>query len=186
MFFRLHELDRLVLRSKFSGIDHDVGCAIAPRELLQHPRQCDKNESVFDFDLNAFLPGDILVKVDRAAMAHGLETRAPFLDRDVAQFALSLPAALKVNGAQTKVLFKHALSRYWPPQLRARGKQGFGSPYEAWLQFREVQALSSRVFAPESPLRSLLPGASLKIVRGRPYEMWNLLTLGLWLERHVP
>ncbi|MDH3380843.1 MAG: asparagine synthase C-terminal domain-containing protein, partial [Gammaproteobacteria bacterium] len=142
--------------------------------------------TVFHFDWVSFLPGDILVKVDRAAMAHGLETRAPFLDRDVVEFAASLPAILKVNGSNTKVLFKHALNRYWPTSVQSRPKLGFGSPYQAWLEFPEVKNLTQRVFQEGSRLRELLPGFRPPMLQGRPYETWNLLTLGLWLERHAP
>jgi asparagine synthase (glutamine-hydrolysing) len=136
------------------------------------------------FDLLSFLPGDILVKVDRAAMAHGLETRAPFLDRDVVEFALSLPASLKATSERTKILFKSALSRFWPKGLHARGKQGFAAPYHVWLARADVQALARRVFAPGSALRALLPGVASEMHRERSYRAWNLLTLGLWLERH--
>lgn len=135
------------------------------------------------FDLTAFLPGDILVKVDRAAMAHGLETRAPFLDRDLAEFALSLPADLKVNAAETKVLFKQALAPLWPPAILSRAKQGFAGPFVPWLQRPDVTALRRRVFAADSPLRRLLPGMS-RNAEPSPHRVWSLLTLGLWLEQH--
>ena len=154
-------------------------------EYYMPPRDTTGMNSVFHFDWVSFLPGDILVKVDRAAMAHGLETRAPFLDRDLAEFAASLPAALKVNGTHTKVLFKHALNRYWPPSVQSRPKLGFGSPYQIWLGFPEVKNLTQRVFKEGSRLRGLLPGFSPAMLEGRPYETWNLLTLGLWLERHA-
>ena len=131
----------------------------------------------------SFLPGDILVKVDRAAMAHGLETRAPFLDRDLVEFSLSLPSTLKVRDGKTKILFKKALSQFWPPELRTRGKQGFASPYQAWLGFSDVRGLTEAVFARGSRLRSLLPGLTEEQKHQRNYETWNLLTLGLWLER---
>lgn len=153
-------------------------------EYYNTPDGTSGMNTVFHFDWVSFLPGDILVKVDRAAMAHGLETRAPFLDRDVVEFAASLPVALKVNGARTKILFKHALSRYWPPSVRSRPKLGFGSPYQAWLEFPEVKHLTQRVFKTGSRLRELLPGFRPAMLEGRPYETWNLLTLGLWLERH--
>jgi asparagine synthase (glutamine-hydrolysing) len=140
-------------------------------------------DKVLDFDLRAFLPGDILVKVDRAAMAHGLETRAPFLDRDLVEFALTLPSGLKVTADQTKVLFKQALARYWPEALHQRGKQGFAAPYQAWLAREDVQALVRRVFRPGAPLRQLLPGLPVISRPAHDYHTWSLLTLGLWLER---
>src|SRR3989337_490226 len=108
---------------------------------------------VLHFDLMSFLPGDTLVKVDRAAMAHGLETRAPFLDRDLVEFSLSLPSVLKVKDGETKVLFKHALKQYWPSILHKRGKQGFAAPFQEWLRFPEVKTLLQRLFADGSKLR---------------------------------
>lgn len=141
-------------------------------------------DRMFHLDLKCFLPGDILVKVDRAAMAHGLETRAPFLDRDVIEFALSLPSSLKVDGRGTKRMFKHALQRYWPEAIRGRPKQGFAAPYQRWLQRPDVRRLVQRVFAPASPLRRLLPGLGGNMARRGDYQTWCLLTLGLWLERH--
>jgi asparagine synthase (glutamine-hydrolysing) len=143
-------------------------------------------DRVLHFDLSTFLPGDILVKVDRAAMAHGLETRAPFLDRDVVEFALSLPASLKVTRSETKVLFKSALARYWPESLHRRPKQGFAAPYRTWLARSDVRSLLQHVFRANSPLRDLLPGVPSGIPTERNYGTWSLLTLGLWLERRVP
>jgi asparagine synthase (glutamine-hydrolysing) len=139
---------------------------------------------VFYFDLVSYLPGDILVKVDRAAMAHGLETRAPFLDRDLVEFTLSLPSTLKVNEGETKILFKQAFGPYWPRELRVRGKQGFAGPYQAWFSFPDVKALTRRVFASGSALRELLPGLRADEQHNHNSWTWKLLTLGLWLERH--
>lgn len=136
----------------------------------------------FYFDLTSYLPGDILVKVDRAAMAHGLETRVPFLDRDLVEFALSLPANLKVNGEETKIILRQACSQYWPPELRGRQKQGFGAPLDVWLRFPDVRALTDRVFADGSSLRNLLPGLSPEQRHRNTNQTWILLTLGLWLE----
>jgi asparagine synthase (glutamine-hydrolysing) len=137
----------------------------------------------FYFDLTCFLPGDILVKVDRAAMAHALETRAPFLDRDLAEFALSLPPDMKVDGIETKILMKSVCSKFWPPELRSRGKQGFGSPINIWLDMPDVQSLINRVFRKKSALYNLLPGITEKTRQGKNYKTWMLLTLGLWLEQ---
>jgi asparagine synthase (glutamine-hydrolysing) len=156
-----------------------------PGKYYKPPAEVAGMNEVLHFDLLSFLPGDILVKVDRAAMAHGLETRAPFLDRDLVEFALSLPSTLKVKDGETKVLFKHALKQYWPPSLHKRGKQGFAAPFQVWLGFPEIMALQHRVFADGSKLRELLPGVRPEQQNVRNYEAWNLLTLGLWLERHT-
>lgn len=136
----------------------------------------------FYFDLASYLPGDILVKVDRAAMAHGLETRAPFLDRDLAEFALSLPVSLKVDESSTKILLQEACTRYWPKELQGRHKQGFGAPIGVWLNMPEVRDMTTHVFSSGSPLRALLPGIDVRCAKRRDYKTWILLTLGLWLE----
>jgi asparagine synthase (glutamine-hydrolysing) len=135
------------------------------------------------FDLMHYLPGDILVKVDRAAMAHGLETRAPFLDRDLAEFALSLPSSLKVDEANGKRVLRAACERYWPPELHNRGKQGFGSPVGAWMRRPDVAALTRRVTGPKSKLRELLRGGVDEIVQRLDYRAWIVIALGAWLER---
>jgi asparagine synthase (glutamine-hydrolysing) len=139
----------------------------------------------FYFDVTTYLPGDILVKVDRASMAHGLETRAPFLDRDLAEFALSLPASLKVDAAgRTKIVLREACGGFWPDEVRKRDKQGFGAPYRRWLQRADVRALVARIFRRGGALRTLLPGIG-DATPGATYETWTLLTLGLWLERRA-
>ncbi|MGH9419931.1 MAG: asparagine synthase-related protein, partial [Thermoanaerobaculia bacterium] len=138
----------------------------------------------FHFDLTHYLPGDILVKVDRAAMAHGLETRAPFLDRDLAEFALSLPASLKVDERRGKLVLRAACERYWPAELHDRGKQGFGSPIDYWMRRPDVAALRRRVTRSGSRLRELLHGPVDEVLEGRGYRAWILLSLGVWLQQH--
>lgn len=137
----------------------------------------------FYFDLKSYLPGDILVKVDRAAMAHGLETRVPFLDRDLVEFALSLPVNLKVDGWKTKIVLQEACERFCPDELKGRKKQGFGAPTHVWLEYGRVTDLLNEVFSPSSRLSRLLPAIRLHR-RKNVFEDWILLVLGLWLERN--
>jgi asparagine synthase (glutamine-hydrolysing) len=91
-------------------------------------------------DAVRYLPDDILVKVDRAAMAHSLETRIPLLDPDIIRFAWSLPDELKTRGKERKALLRAVLGRYVPRALWDRPKQGFGIPAADWLRgpFREL------------------------------------------------
>jgi asparagine synthase (glutamine-hydrolysing) len=141
-------------------------------------------DRAFYFDVRFYLAGDILAKVDRAAMASSLETRAPFLDRDVADFALSLPATLKVSGGQTKRVMREAFGDLWPEQICNRPKQGFGSPIKDWLARPAMRAMLQELAAPKSRLRRLLPGMSADDLRHSNYGTWILLTLGLWLDLH--
>ena len=135
----------------------------------------------FYFDLTNYLSGDLLVKVDRAAMAHGLETRTPFLDRDLAEFALSIPADLKVRGDERRIVYREAFAPLWPEVVRRRSKRGFSPPIAKWLQREDVRPLLARVYAAGSPLRRLLPGLPSAPRNDRPLQTWTLLSLGLWL-----
>ena len=153
-----------------------------PGALYQPPAEVQGLDRAFYFDLTSYLPGDILVKVDRASMAHGLECRAPLLDRDLAEFALSLPASLKVSSDDNKIVFRQAAKSWWPEEVRNRSKHGFGAPYSTWLGLPAVRALLSNVFLPGSRLRSLFPGLDDSRLQQPSYKTWMLLVLGLWLE----
>ena len=144
-----------------------------------------------DLDVRCYMPGDILVKVDRAAMAHGLEVRAPFLDVDLAQFVLSLPWEMRFKSLQLKPLLKEACGSLWPAEVTNRPKQGFGGPIANWVRRPEVVHLIRRVTSPGSPLLALLPGAAAAFdfaAAHIPWEeaqyRWGILCLGLWLEAH--
>jgi asparagine synthase (glutamine-hydrolysing) len=136
-----------------------------------------------DFDVRCYLPGDILVKVDRASMAHGLESRAPFLDVELVEFVLGLPAQLRFADGIGKKLLSDAFADRWPSIVRGRKKQGFGGPVAAWLERPDVRALIDRVSKRGAPLSALLPRVVDRFSVLGPHERWALLGLGLWLER---
>lgn len=175
-----HSLHRRLLHG--GGYTHEL----VPGHY-QPPGDVHGIDRAVDFDVRCYLPGDILVKVDRAAMAHGLETRSPFLDVELVEFVLSLPAAIRFEGLQSKPLLRRACEDLWPAVVRQRGKQGFGAPLTAWLQQPEVNALRRRVFRQNSPLVELFPAlGSVKLQTKRhPQLIWNLVCLGLWLEKHA-
>jgi asparagine synthase (glutamine-hydrolysing) len=135
------------------------------------------------FDLACYLPGDILVKVDRAAMAHGLETRAPFLDVDLAEFVLALPSSLRFAGGELKHMLRRACSDLWTATVRNKAKQGFGGPIAGWLARPDVESRFERVMRADGPLLTLLPGLRAGRPRNRRLQ-WAVLQLGLWLDRH--
>lgn len=91
-------------------------------------------EWMMAMDSSTYLPGDILVKVDRAAMAASLETRAPFLDSRVIKAAWKLPVETKINNGRGKQVLRSILDRYVPRDLIERPKQGFAIPLDRWLR----------------------------------------------------
>jgi len=155
----------------------------AIREMYAPSPSVQAMDRATDFDVRCYLPGDILVKVDRAAMAHGLETRAPFLDADLVEFVWGLPWRLRFRDANLKYLLREAYADLWPEAVRDRSKQGFGAPVWTWIQRSDVQTLMKRVCAPNSPLTAVLPGARSILSGLDPQLSWTILCLGLWLEK---
>lgn len=96
-------------------------------------RKLSPAETQAFFDLRYYLKDDLLVKVDRATMRYGLETRVPLLDHTVVEFALNLHPSLKTKGATAKYLLKQVLYRHVPKELFDRPKWGFSIPLQEWL-----------------------------------------------------
>ena len=87
------------------------------------------------YDINNYLTGDILVKVDRACMQYSVESRSPFLDKDLLEFSCELPLSLKFSKNSGKIITKKILSKYCTNDFINRGKMGFGIPLGDFLRF---------------------------------------------------
>lgn len=98
------------------------------------PRAASEPEARMAYDMQHYLPDDILVKVDRSAMACSLETRAPLLDHRVVTFAVQQPLSMKIRDGRGKFLLRNLLSRYIPQQMIDRPKRGFAIPINDWLR----------------------------------------------------
>jgi asparagine synthase (glutamine-hydrolysing) len=137
-----------------------------------------------------YLAGDLLPKTDRATMAHGVEARAPFLDRDWVEWTARLPESFKVRGMQTKWLLKAAFGDRLPPAIAARGKQGFGVPIGPWLRGELRDWARARLdhnprldpwFRPAAVAQLLAEHDSGRANHGK--KIWALLMVALWMER---
>jgi len=156
--------------------------------LLQ---RVDFSERMMFNDQVGYLTDDILCKVDRAAMAASLETRVPFLDHRVAEFAWQLPLNMKIRNGQGKWLLRQVLYRYVPKTLVERPKQGFGVPIDTWLRgplrgwaeslLDESRLLSEGYFHPK-PIRQKWE-EHLSGRRNWQYWLWNVLMFQAWRER---
>ena len=145
--------------------------------------QTDVVDRTLQFFTKLYLQDDILVKVDRASMMHGLEARAPFLDIDFVDFVRRIPAAWKFRHGQTKYILKKALEPVLPKDVIYRRKRGFGVPIGAW--FRNGQ-LGLDASAPMQSLNNAFVQAKLAEHRdGRADQrafLWNAWLLQSWLS----
>jgi asparagine synthase (glutamine-hydrolysing) len=148
-------------------------------------------EQVLWLDLVGYLPDDILTKLDRAAMAVSLETRVPFLDRQVLDLAWRLPMASKLDGGVTKRVLRTVLYRHVPATLVDRPKMGFGVPIGAWLRgplrpwaedLLTRRRLEGRGLLDPEPVRRAWD-AHQSGQRDFGYALWDVLMLESWLDR---
>jgi asparagine synthase (glutamine-hydrolysing) len=171
--------------------------AFDPVDLLRRRYEetpgADELARLQDVDLGIYLVDDLLVKTDRASMAHSLEARVPYLDTVVTNFALALPARHKVRGLSKKVLLRKAAAPLLPREIVHGKKRGFSIPAAAWLrgelepfarQTLSAETLRRQGFFEPRVVQALLDDH----IAGREdlsRQLWGLLAFTLWHERHV-
>lgn len=144
-------------------------------------------------DIATYLPGDLLLKIDRTSMAHGLEVRCPFLDRELMEFAARLPGDLKFPGGRLKGLLREAMRPLLPGQLIDRPKKGFSVPLAKWFR-GELRGLPEAVLLGE-PARSRglfrQEGVRKLIEQHRTgtfnhaHRLWTLIAFELWARTYL-
>ncbi|HKT02674.1 MAG TPA: asparagine synthase (glutamine-hydrolyzing) [Rugosimonospora sp.] len=176
------------LRAQLSDMDSwqlsvaEYGCS----------RAADTVGRLIDVDVNTYLPGDLLAKVDVTTMANSLEARSPFLDTALMEWAARLPTRYKVRAGTTKYLLKRALEPWLPAAVLDRPKMGFGVPLGAWLrgELRDLayDVLTDGTARGRGLLRPEAVAALLdRHMRGedRSTQLWTLMQFELWHRRFL-
>ncbi len=157
------------------------------------------------YDLNMYLPGDLLSKLDRASMMTSVEIRSPFLDHKLAEFAYNLPEEFKADNNRSgkfksklggkwngKIILKEAIENYLPVGVIKRKKQGFGPPLNGWLKKKEMKELIYELFiSSDAGIYSFLNKKYIKQIVENFYnkeigaqKLWTLMCLELWFKNN--
>jgi asparagine synthase (glutamine-hydrolysing) len=180
----LWEAPTLVVRDAFEP-------CTALTDPAHYARLTDFTEKLLYLDLVTYLPDDILVKVDRASRAAGLEVRMPLIDDSVVEFAWRLPLAMKFRNGQSKWLLRQVLHRYVPPALVDRRKAGFGIPIHKWLrgplrdwaeELLAPRRLAGEGFFDPKPIRQRWAD-HLSGKQRWEHHLWAVLMFQAWLEQ---
>jgi asparagine synthase (glutamine-hydrolysing) len=150
------------------------------------------NRSLY-VDLKTYLADDILVKVDRMSMAHGLEVRAPFLDHQLVEYVAALPSRLKLRGRTSKFLLRHAMRSVLPEAVLSKPKHGFEAPVNEWMRHELRGLVEDVVLGTRAQQRGLFNAPFIKQlwadhlegVRNAGHQLWLLLMLELWFQRFM-
>jgi asparagine synthase (glutamine-hydrolysing) len=145
------------------------------------------------WDQRHYLPDDILVKVDRATMAHSLEARCPILDDRVIELAAAQSAARHGNASSTKLLFREVIRPWVPPDVLARPKRGFGVPLRRWFKEQMIGWVRDILLDPRTGQRGWTRTGQVRALlqqhengsRDHAKRIWALVSLELWARAHL-
>jgi asparagine synthase (glutamine-hydrolysing) len=187
-------------------LNKDLLASEGPTDRISYFR--DYLEKIFPYtplsrllylNLKTYLLDDLLVKMDRTTMAHSLETRSPFLDRDLMEYVAVLPDSMKVRWTKTKYILRQAFADLLPPKIRHRGnitirgkltKMGFGVPLAAWFRRELREYVPDLLLAPDARSRGYLKrGYVENLIRehndekyDHGFRLWAILTFEVWLR----
>jgi asparagine synthase (glutamine-hydrolysing) len=162
-------------------------------DALRHAEGLDALAQLQYNDLTVYMPGDILVKVDRASMLASLEVRAPLLDHVVFEFMARVPSRFKLNMNDSKILLKKAVGELLPPAIHNRPKQGFGMPVSSWLKGPLLPLMRETLLGKTARERDMFDSAYVSGMieehlrgEGNHYErLWGLLCFELWAQEYL-
>jgi asparagine synthase (glutamine-hydrolysing) len=181
------DLKRELYSSSMGPFPDRLACVFAATGDL------DGLDAMLAADVAWYLPTDLLVKMDIATMANSLEARSPFLDKDLAEFAATLPSHFKLRGRESKYILKRALAEWVPAENMYRTKQGFAVPIAVWLRGDLRDFVSDHLLGTRFSARGLFnPDVVRRLVtdhqEGRAdyaHHLWTLLMLELWFREFI-
>ena len=153
-------------------------------------QKCIGIDRIFYLDFNTYIPDDLMVKVDIATMAHGLESRSPILDYTFVEYAASIPFKYKIKGKNRKKIFKNMLEKYLPKSILYRKKKGFGVPIDYWFRNELKNYIQKILLNPKGLVLTLFKETEIQILlrdqfRGKDNgkKLWVLMILNLWYKK---
>ncbi len=181
-----------ILRPEHQGagsVDDDV-LAFHRRYFTEGARGASPLALALEHNFGTYLPYDLLVKTDRMSMAHALEARSPFLDTALMEYVARLPDDYKLRGRTTKWILRKTFADLMPPEIRTRGKMGFGLPLGTWFRGDLLGYVRDLLTAPTARINDYLQPAVVARyvddhVAGKAdheQQIWLLITLELWLR----
>ena len=167
------------------------------RITTERYQQCDGSDhlsKILYTDMKTYLPGDILVKVDRMSMANSLEVRAPLLDYQLMEYAARIPADLKLKDGEKKHILKQVARPALPDSILYRKKMGFSVPLADWLRTELRELAESILFQADSGLGDYFADDEIKAMwqehQAKSHDhstvIWSMLMFQLWWNRYMP
>ena len=155
-------------------------------EIIDKYLEKDLYKTSINFYFNEWLPNDLLMKVDKTSMAHGLEIRTPFLDKDLIEYFFSIPRTHKIN----RGIFKKTVSPHLPKIISNRRKQGFSLPISTWFTNKDflnrvtphIEDLKKRNLFNSNKLDNLIKNPTFY---RNDHKLWTLLNLELWHKIYI-
>lgn len=192
-FYFLPEMKTLLYRPELADKVKDFSAYDVLGTHFQKNRNPDVTTRAQYADIKTYMTEDILVKVDRMSMAHSLEVRSPILDHKLMEFAGRLPSRLKLNGRESKYIFKKMNENRLSADILYRKKQGFSIPLAAWMRGELKNFAADTLFSSHSVLKEYFHADYVKDLWNRHQggkqdfatPLWGLMMFGLWHREFV-
>jgi asparagine synthase (glutamine-hydrolysing) len=189
-FFKREEQREMLLPEAFARVSAgDPG-----RDMAAHVASAggDWLSSLQHLDVKAYLPLDILTKVDRMSMAHSIEARVPLLDHKLLEFAATIPPELRLRQGTGKYIFKRSLRGTLPAEIIDRPKQGFAIPLGRWFRGRLSEFVRDLLLSERARQRGVFDAGYVERLlkrnetgRNLDFQLWTLISFELWARRFL-